>query len=398
MPQTTLAEFYALMQATVPARRTLVESALNTSKPGTPEIDVLHKAVDHLRSLPLRDGLPVLALTHDSELTVDLGYEIGELERDITFFESGEDALLGLIDREEPGFAKKAHSLAETLKDSQFGIWFTDRDGTVNNYCGRYLSSVQSAYNAVFLTRFARSLSGPAVVLTSAPLDKGGLIDISTGPARDFINAGSKGREFVGPDAIRQSLPIAPAQQALIDNLNRELENLLQQPEFRKFALIGSGFQRKFGQTTVARQDISGAIDKGESNDFLDIIRKTVANVDPSGTNLTIEDTGKDIEIIATIATDQSTASRDFDKGDGIRFLRGRLGIAKLDKPCLVCGDTGSDIPMLRACAALYTETTGILVTQDASLRQRATATGVSVHFADSPDVLVCALNELSQN
>lgn len=46
----------------------------------------------------------------------------------------------------------------------------TDRDGTINNYCGRYKSSIQSAYNSVFLSCFALFCCVNAAILTAAPL------------------------------------------------------------------------------------------------------------------------------------------------------------------------------------------------------------------------------------
>lgn len=72
----------------------------------------------------------------------------------------------------------------------------SDRDGTVNNYCGRYLSSVQSVYNSVFLTRYAVKKVTNGTILTSAPMENMGLVDIATTSREGvFIYAGSKGRE-----------------------------------------------------------------------------------------------------------------------------------------------------------------------------------------------------------
>jgi hypothetical protein len=55
-----------------------------------------------------------------------------------------------------PNFRAHVSGAVEKLKSVKFGNLISDRDGTINNYCGRYLSSVQSVYNGVFLTRFAQ--------------------------------------------------------------------------------------------------------------------------------------------------------------------------------------------------------------------------------------------------
>ena len=54
--------------------------------------------------------------------------------------------------------------------DCAFHNLITDRDGTINNYCGRYKSSVQSAYNSIFLSRFATDCCQNSIILTAAPL------------------------------------------------------------------------------------------------------------------------------------------------------------------------------------------------------------------------------------
>ena len=54
--------------------------------------------------------------------------------------------------------------------DACFHNLITDRDGTINNYCDRYKSSIQSAYNSIFLTSFCRTNCTNAVILSAAPL------------------------------------------------------------------------------------------------------------------------------------------------------------------------------------------------------------------------------------
>ena len=53
----------------------------------------------------------------------------------------------------------------------------------------------------------------------------------------------------------------------------RKLRPLLWGAGHEVFTLIGSGLQHKFGQTTIARQDIAGSIPNGESERFMDEVR-----------------------------------------------------------------------------------------------------------------------------
>lgn len=68
-------------------------------------------------------------------------------------------------------------------------VWVTDRDGTINNYCGRYMSSTQAAYNAICCARFAAICCSRSIVLTSAPLTSPGYVDVSVVPRGLFAVA-----------------------------------------------------------------------------------------------------------------------------------------------------------------------------------------------------------------
>jgi hypothetical protein len=293
------------------------------------------------------------------------------------------------------GFDARVRAGVEVLRGVNPRNLVSDRDGTVNNYCGRYLSSIQSAYNAVFLTRFATECVANAVVLTSAPLDKGGLVDIGVAPQEKFIYAGSKGREYLYRGRRRGSLPIPAEQQTKLDELNRRLAAMLAQPRYATFALIGSGFQRKFGQTTISRQDISGSIPEAGSKAFLDTLRGVVDEIDPAGAFFRIEDTGLDVEIILTVKAGAGAGgARDFDKADGVLFLDGELGLDLARGPNLVCGDTPSDVPMVAASMGRTERTWAAFVTDKEELRAKVAGLCPNVFFTDQPDVLVTVLNE----
>jgi hypothetical protein len=150
--------------------------------------------------------------------------------------------------------------------------------------------------------------------------------------------------------------------------------------------------QYKFGQTTVSRQDIHGSIPREQSDAFLETVTTVVRDLDPNGTVFQIEDTGLDIEVMLTVE-----GTKDFDKGDGIRFLDDELAIGLSAGPTLICGDTSSDVPMVEAAVELagYENVTTLFVTEDDDLRDRVRATGADCAFVTAPDILVAALGRI---
>lgn len=392
----TLRQFYDACHSTIPVRRELTEDVLASRSPGSDGLRHLRDVLDALTAIPEDEAGRRLHLDETRSVHVDLGYEIEELRKDLVFLERGEEAFREDLERRHENFAAEVEVGLESLGGPSYRALLTDRDGTVNNYCGRYASSVQSTYNAVFLTRFARSRADTSVVLTSAPLDDIGLADLGVQPPGALVTAGSKGREYFTPGGERRRYPIDPEQQGRLDVLNTDLDRLLEQPGNETFTLIGSGLQHKFGQTTIARQDITGSVDADHSQRFLDQIRELVQAVDPEGSHFRIEDTGLDVEVLLTVGSADG-ATRDFDKGDGVRFLNDDLGMGMDRGPCLVCGDTGSDVPMLTATLELAPETRSVFVTRDEGLRQRVRGALPDAVFVTEPDALVAILDGLSR-
>ncbi len=392
-----LSQFYGLMHATVPVRRVLTEEILGSRVPPPEVVARLRETLEALEAIPEEPAGRRLALEEGRPVHVDLGYEIGELKKDLIYLDRGEEALLDALAGRHPGFREDLRTVAAALGGTVFQTFVTDRDGTINNYCGRYASSVQSVYNAVFLTRFARARARLSVVLTSAPLDNIGLADMTVSPPGAFTCTGSKGREYLDSRGRRRQHPIGATQQAKLDHLNRELDELLAQPGHKVFTLIGSGLQRKFGQTTIARQDIAGSVPAERSERFGKEVRLLVRSVDPEGVFFRIEDTGLDLEILLTVEDDEGGATRDFDKGDGVRFLNADLQLQMDRGPCLICGDTGSDLSMLQSSLGLAPETKAIFVTGKDELRERVRTLLPDAVFVREPDALVAALNAASR-
>jgi hydroxymethylpyrimidine pyrophosphatase-like HAD family hydrolase len=388
----TLKDFYALMAASRNLRKRAVAAILG-GKTVDPDIPAsLTNLLESLEAVPEEEGGKRLGLGGGRTISLDMGYEIDEARKDLFYLEEGEDTFLEMLADFHPGFDDYVESGRELLRGVDLDSLVTDRDGTVNNYCARYLTSIQSIYNAVFLSRFARTHVDKPVILTSAPLD--GLIQISVNPDGEFYYAASKGRECLDRDGRTRRLEITPDKQAAMDALNERLTELTSRPEYEKFTLIGSGLQFKFGQSTVARQDIGGSIGKAESEAFLVTLETLVAELDPDERNLRIEDTGLDVEIILTVET-EGEGLKDFDKGDGVKFLDEELGLGMASGVGLICGDTGSDVPMLEAALSMSPQTRAIFVTRKQDLAQRVTGLTGEALIVPEPDMLVTILGTL---
>jgi len=388
----TLKDFYALMAASRDLRRRAVATILNGDKVDGGILASLSNLLESLEAVPEEEGGKRLGLGGGRTITLDMGYEIDETRKDLFYLQEGEDTFLEMLADFHQDFEEHVARGRELLRGIDLGTLVSDRDGTVNNYCARYLTSIQSVYNAVFLTRFARTHVNKPVILTSAPLD--GLIEISVNPDGEFYYAASKGRECLDRDGRVRRLDIPPDKQAAIDALNTRLSDLTSRPEYEKFTLIGSGLQFKFGQSTVARQDIGGSIDKAESEALLVTLKALVAELDPEARNFRIEDTGLDVEIILTVEA-EGDGLKDFDKGDGVKFLNEELGLGMASGVGLICGDTGSDVPMLEAALIMSPETRAIFVTRKQELAERVTGLTDAALIVPEPDMLVTILGTL---
>jgi hypothetical protein len=398
MPLNRLNEFYSAMSSTVECRRMIVCSLLENNFVPAKLLDSLKQTLEQILSIPRVDsgGFELFYAEHKT-MKLDLTYEIEELKKDIFFIKRPEEEFAGYLEDLHPGFRGEVGNMIEALRGKKFSNFITDRDGTVNNYCGRYRTSIQSAYNAFFLTRFARNCSERSILLSSAPLRNLGLVDISVFPSGTYIYAGSKGREYLDIQNRYHRFPVEAGKQNKLDILNAGLADLLKDPRYEPFSLIGSGLQFKFGQTTVSRQDINGSVPEKESRIFLRRVKKLVHKVDPEKTFFRIEDTGKDIEIILTVTDEKYGTLKDFDKGDGVMFLNRDVPLFLNEGVNLICGDTPSDVPMVEAASEMNHETLAVFVSEDLALQKKVTAVCPRALFVSEPDVLVYSLNELAK-
>ncbi|TKS55418.1 Cof-type HAD-IIB family hydrolase [Mesohalobacter halotolerans] len=393
-----LADFYAQMRLLRETRASIVNTLKSPSKGIDSEYLVqLDKIENQLKNIPQKKDLYQLK-THDEKLiSLELYYELGDLKKDRIYLKQGQQALVKHLSEFNLNFDNDLKAGLKFLKEKTFSYFISDRDGTVSNYCGRYQSSVQSIYNAMYLSSFSKCVKDESVILTSAPLHHLGLLDISVQPQGEYALAGSKGRELVDTKNKTFNYPIEKQQQQQLDELNSAIEDLLKKPKYSSFKYIGSGLQYKFGQTTLARQDKNGSIPQHESLDLKDKINEILKSLDPEEENFKLEDTGKDLEIMLTVQ-EKDSQKVDFNKGHGVSFIANTLQYNFKNQPVLICGDTTSDLPMLDAAKEMEAILTCIFVTNDDDLKQKVYEKCEDALIVSSPDALVSILYQYSKN
>ena len=185
----TLKQFYNLMAMTREVRSKMVANLFEDLPVDQDCLASLKNALLSLEDIPSEDGLKILYIDDSKKIGARLLYEISELTKDIFFLENNEKQFIDYLGNLHQGFVEQVNQGIEKLKGLQFNCFITDRDGTINNYCGRYISSVQSVYNSVFLTRFAKEKASNPNIITSAPLKNPGLVDVSVNPDKTLIYA-----------------------------------------------------------------------------------------------------------------------------------------------------------------------------------------------------------------
>eukprot|EP01062_Namystynia_karyoxenos_P014370 TRINITY_DN15175_c0_g1_i1.p1 TRINITY_DN15175_c0_g1~~TRINITY_DN15175_c0_g1_i1.p1 ORF type:complete len:1417 (+),score=564.59 TRINITY_DN15175_c0_g1_i1:126-4376(+) len=399
---TRLKDFYSLMSRTKVIRADILQRVFSGREVDRSLVTALQHVRDRLLTIPREGPRPVLDVDKRTQLRVDLSYEISSLNRDLQYLQDGETIFVDKVMRKaykdwDETLAAGEAFLKAVLQDApnkKFANLISDRDGTTNLYCDRYLSSVQAAYNAIWLSRFAKHCCAKATFITSAPLgdstgEDNGIVGISVNPPGFFIYAASKGREYYSDTLRRMQLPMSAEHTSLMEALNKELGKMLKLPAWEKFSWIGSGFQTKFGETVVARQDIGGSITRPESLRLKAAVQDVMRTVDPTGKQLAMHDTGLDLEIFPTRKGGQPS----FTKGDGVDVLDKELDLNVAAGPNLVCGDTSSDIPMIVHAMKKSSNTCCIFVTSDQVLAAKVRSTCPKSLIVPTPDHLVGILN-----
>jgi hydroxymethylpyrimidine pyrophosphatase-like HAD family hydrolase len=382
---TTIKDFYREIDKLKKTKEVILNLLILNKKPSEKLINLLNSHLKQLKSIKKKNNSFIL-ISDQLNLSLKLNYEISELEKDIIFLEKGEKALLEYFKKIHKDFKKQSHKLKNYLKNQKIDFFITDRDGTINNYCETYLSSIQSIYNAFFLYKFSKKIK-KLIILTSGPLNDFEKVNILS--KGNFIFAGSKAREFKYLNSKTHRIKISKNEKKLIDSLEKSITKLLLKKRYKIFKFIGSGFQKKHGEITIARQNIINSIPQKQSIEFLYEIKKIVKKLDPNQMFLEINDTKLDIEIML------KSFLKTFDKGKGLEFL---LNKSKINlSNTLVSGDTNSDLPLLKSSKNLSKKIYCIFVTKNKTLKTKIRKIHKNSAFVSSPDILIYGLYQFSK-
>lgn len=383
-PAVTVEQFISRTRSLRDRRRGTVHRILAGEMDPGAELPYYRKELAFLTGLPRSAEGSLLRDRNGRTIAFNLDYEITSLERDLSFLQNGMNGLENELSRQLPRYREQLDRLLDLWQRNEFHHIVSDRDGTVAPYCGRYLTSVQSVYSAVQLSRLARQLPGDALLLTSAPLQDEGLRDLSVMPEGEWLLAGSKGREFLDRENTYRAAALPDETATVLKELYTGISTLLQQPQFELLGMTGSALQRKHGQITVARQDHSGSILPKYSQRFKQEVKLLLEQLDPQGQLVTLVDTGLDLEL-----TGNSTADSEYTKGDGLNWIHRELPLPLSPGPVTVWGDTASDIPLATAARQLNAESTAVFVTRDRELLQQLEQSGLDYITVDDPAVLI---------
>ncbi|MFO8087865.1 MAG: hypothetical protein R6T91_08735 [Bacteroidales bacterium] len=393
MKITTYEDFIEKIHSTIKPRRLLTTACLNHQQLSQPHINSLANTLSEIQQIPAVGNHRILPSANGESIKFSIDYEQEELKKDLYFFHQGQEAFMEKYQtQKDQKEIRDGVQFLQRYSDQKITSFITDRDGTINNYCTRYNTSVQSAYNAVLLTEFAATRKN-ALILTSAPLSNIGLRELSVAPEHHFILAGSKGREYMFNDMMGHQA-LSDNEKLIMEQLNQDLNQLVKRKKYRIFTRIGSGLQYKFGQTTIARQDIHYSIDQKKSDSFLKEVQKIVSQYNQEKTSLIIEDTGLDIEIILTTPATEKGPTKDYDKGNGLAFLHQALQLDLSHDITLICGDTFSDLPMLDYSVSVNKNTLAIFVTESKKLQEEVRKITSRCYFVTKPDNLIFLLNK----
>jgi hydroxymethylpyrimidine pyrophosphatase-like HAD family hydrolase len=392
---TTLTGFYESMQFLHKVRKSILNAILNSESIKIKDLISLERIKLQLEHIPLKNKLYTLKSSQEQDIFLELDYEMGEIKKDGIFLKLGPNALKDYLCRIHPNYLEEVDEGLKFLEQFKFDHFVTDRDGTVSNYCGRYRSSIQSIHNALCLSEFSKAVDGKSIILTSAPLFKHGLEEVSILPQEDYILSGSKGREILIHNE-KHYFPLAKEEKDKLQELEIEIQQLLKEENYSVFKHIGSGFQQKFGQITLARQDKNHSITAEKSEKLKKNVENIIKIIDPEETFFGLEDTGYDLEIMLKVRS-QNDSLQEFDKGHGLKFIIKQLNEHINNRTILICGDTASDVPMLRAAKELGAKVVCVFVTEDENLQKMVSSVCKHCHFVSSPDILIYMLYKYAE-
>ncbi|CAD5217264.1 unnamed protein product [Bursaphelenchus xylophilus] len=407
----TLDDFYTLMMRSRDVRRQIVERVLKGIPIRSHFGISLNNAKESL-SLACEHHSKTILLKPSSDIAdddkvqmarFDIKTELDEFEKDLNFlkFIQSDDVynveqFINSLQEYHPvsseKFREEVMAVVDLFTDADhFNFFFTDRDGTLKSYSCSYPASVQPAYSGVIQAQFARRCAQTCAIVTTAPMMRIGVLDVSTIPEGYYYFGASAGREwFIDPATKFKDQSIPEADLEMLDTVFNAIADFLEEPKFKHFTWVGSGLQKHYGHLTVAHQDAFGSVKEQNVKELDERIREIVGKIDPQGNSLSIIETETDLKIFL-----KSETGEIFDKGDGIELLVKHAKLDLSNGSILVCGDSMTDLPMLEAC--LQKNPTGVFtvwVTSDKNLQNTVSNACAKYNnqnyvFVSCPEVLL---------
>ena len=392
----TVEELHRAMRLVRDARKRIVAHITSETPASENDMEILRKHASEFQMAVGRSGTQKLSFGGGENIDVIPTF-IDQIRKDLLFLEEGHpspEKLLKSFEEESPEFKEEVQRGVKALGKTKFSHFISDRDGTLEPYSPFYVTAVQSIYSAWILHQFGLKKNIHVTLLTSGPLKDLGIIDVNVDPENSLTYAGSKGRHILTKSGDLIEMKISEEQANILSEFGKGLQILTAIPKYKKFALMGSGLQRKYGEIAIARNTTNPAIlEESESIAFKNEVETLLKQVDSNGAVLDLHDTGSDIEIL--LKTEEGQAG--FSKGDGVNWLNNRLSM-NLDQAqgILIAGDTFSDVPMLEAAKKLNPATRGLFRTSDLALVKRVQAIDTDAAIVSSEDALLMILFKLS--
>ncbi|KAI1727493.1 glycosyltransferase family 20 domain-containing protein [Ditylenchus destructor] len=387
----TLEDFNKLMQRSRDVRRQIVERVLKGIPIRSHFAISLSNAKESL-TLACKQGSTIIHLKpslNEDELSgvdkvefahFDIKTEIEEFEKDLNFLKfiqsddvNNVEQFVNSLQEYHPvsidKFREEVMAVVDLFTDADhFHYFFTDRDGTLKSYSCSYSASIQPAYSGVIQAQFARRCAQTCAIVTTAPLMRIGVLDVNTIPEGYYYIGASAGRDwFIEPGNKFKDQSIPDQDLELLDSVFSAISDLLDDPKFKHFNWVGSGLQKHYGHVTVGHQDAFGSVPTQQVKTLDKKIRDIVNDIDPHEQTLSIQETDTDVKIFI-----KSESGGIFDKGHGIKLLVEHTKCDLKAGNILVCGDSATDVPMLRYC--LENNPQGVFtvwVTTNEELRQK---------------------------
>ncbi|CAJ0565436.1 unnamed protein product, partial [Mesorhabditis spiculigera] len=357
--------FKQMMYTMQEARRNIVKSILAEVAVEGRFVELLEKTLTQLTDAET-DGYQRRMSTQFDTFTVNIKDEIVGLKKDLELlaltknghFDTGnvEEVLAKYHPLSRTEYADEVASccsfLAEYVgsaaeeKEGRKPLFITDWDGTMKEYCTQYATNLQPIYSAVCMARFAKTYTRLAAVLTAGPLRGPGILDLTALPIDGpLLFSGSWGREWwVNGHRVVHDEGISDEGIDALERMKDEMGTLLQSGDYSQFALVGSGVQRKVDRLTLGVQTVCGHVPVDLSERYQDEVRERMHRVDPYNQILVFDpSTELEVEVVA------HSSGTVWNKANGVASVVEIKGDSlKPPGRVLVCGDTMSDIPMVK--------------------------------------------------